>query len=73
MKPEPESDSEPNPEPDPEPEPDSKPEPEPEPEPDSESEPSVNSWLYMPDWSGTICPYDQAEECTGVCCHNAEY
>ena len=59
--------------PEPEPEPDSEPEPEPEPEPDSESEPPLNSQLYMPDWSGAICPCDQAEECTGVYHYNAEH
>ena len=71
MKFEPESESEPEPDSEPDSESDSESDPESESEPESES--PVNSWLYMPDWSGTICPCDQAEECTGVHCHNIKY
>ena len=62
-------------EPESESEPESDPEPdlEPDPESDPEPEPSVNSQLYMPDWSGIICPHGQAEECTDVHCYNVRY
>ena len=63
----PESDSEPDSEPEPEPDPDS------EPDSDPESESSVNSWCYMFNCNDIICPYNQAEKCTDVHCHNAEH
>ena len=58
-----------------EPEPDSDSEPDFRPELtlDLESEPSVNSWLYTPDWNSIIYPCDQAEECTDVHHYNAEH
>ena len=55
------------------PKPEPEPDPEPDPDPDPDPEPFVNSQLYTPDWSSTICSYGQAEKCTDVYHYNAEY
>ena len=71
--PEPDLELDSEPEPEPETEPDPEPEPDPKPDPDLDPEPFINSQLYTPDWSSTICLHNQAKECTNVHHYNTEY